>query len=204
MKSASIQGMKLRFTRALLLLMAILLISACSTVPKEIRQAPADNPRLTEVQADPDRHIGNQVRWGGTIIAVDNEATRTGVEIVARPLHRSGRPAETDRSLGRFIADFAGFVDPAIYAEGRDITIIGVVAGTEAGTIGDHDYHWPVIRVHEHMLWPQRPELRRGYPPRYYYHHDPWYPYYYSPRRIHQRPVIIHRPGAVRPSPLSR
>lgn len=177
-------------------------LGACSIVPKELRQAPADNPVIAEVRADGERHIGREVRWGGTIIGTDNGQAETRIEIVARDLVRSGRPLNTDHSIGRFIAVIDGFIDPAVYAEGRDITVAGVIAGLEPGRIGDHDYSWPVIRVHHHFLWPPRTDPR-DYPPGYYYHYDPWYPYYYHYPR-YPRPVIIHPPRTERPPTLNR
>ncbi len=184
-----------------LALIVALTLGACSIVPKELRQAPTGNPVLTEVRADPEVFIGREVRWGGTILEVDNDAIETRIEIVARELLRSGRPVSEERSTGRFIAVFDGFVDPAIHAEGRDITVAGVIAGIEPGKIGDHDYTWPVIRVHHHFLWPPRVDPR-DYPPRYYYHYDPWFPYYYAPRW--PRPVIIHPPSTGRSPTLRR
>lgn len=193
--------MKNGLTTAGLILLGASILTACSIVPRELRQAPRDNPVLTEVRADADRFAGREVRWGGTIVGVDNDQLETRIEIVARDLLRSGRPADTDQSVGRFIAVFDGFRDPAIYAEGRDITIGGAVIGIEPGRIGDHDYTWPVIRVHHHLLWPPRADPRRDYPARYYYH-DPW-PYYYYPWP--SRPIIIHPPPpSSRPPTLTR
>lgn len=184
-----------------LLLLGVSVLGACSIVPKELRQAPKDNPVLVEVRADVERHVGREVRWGGMILEVDNDQTETRIEIVARDLLRSGRPVIADRSQGRFIAVMDGFVDPAVYAEGRDITVGGVIIGIEPGKIGEHDYTWPVIRVHHDFLWPPYSDPRRDYPPRYYYHYDPWYPYFY-PRS--PRPVIIHPPRTERPPTLTR
>ncbi len=187
-------------TRIILALAGATLLAACTTVPKELRQVPGDNPVLVEVRADADRYIGRPVRWGGTIVEVENGPVETHAEIVGRELYRSGRPVDTDRSTGRFIAEFAGFLDPAVYAEGRDITISGIIAGVETGKIGDHDYTWPVIRVHHYYLWPVRAVPRHDYPPRYYFH-DPWYPYYYFPR---SRPIVVPPPRTTRDSPLRR
>ncbi len=184
-----------------LLLLVAALIGACSSLPKELRHPPVDNPVLVEVRADADPYIGRQVRWGGTIVAVDNDPVETHIEVVARELYRSGRPLYTDRSVGRFLADFPGFLDPAVYAEGRDITIAGTITGLESGRIGEHEYTWPVIRVHHHYLWPLPAEYRYNYPPPYYYHYDPWYPYYYYPHP--PRPIGVPSPRP-RPSPLKR
>lgn len=168
-------------------LMALLTAGCASNVPREIREAPVNNPGVAEVRVDTARFIGAQVRWGGTIAAVENRSTETRVEIVARALDGSGRPRETDRSPGRFIAVIDGFLDPIVYAEGRELTVTGVIAREETGSIGDHEYVFPVVQTGNYLLWPLRPELQPyDFPPWYY---DPWYPWhpYYDPfwRRHH-------------------
>ena len=97
----------------------------------------------------------------------------------------------TDRSAGRFIAVIDGFLDPALYAEDREITVSGVVEDAVTRKIGDYDYTFPRVRVNNYLLWPPRPEYDpRTYPPPWYY--DPWYPgypYYYPYRYYHRHPV---------------
>lgn len=156
--------------------LAALLVAGCAAnVPREIREPPLNDPSVAEVRTQPQQFVGAHVRWGGTIAAVENRANETRVEIVARALAGDGRPRETDRSPGRFIAVIDGFLDPMVYAEGREITVTGVVAGETTGRIDEHDYTYPVIRVDNYLLWPPRPELTpRDLPPWYY---DPWYPW---------------------------
>jgi outer membrane lipoprotein len=172
------------------LLCATLLAGCASNIPKEIREAPAGNPMVAEVRADAARFTGTHVRWGGTIAAVDNQASETWIEVVARALDSSGEPRQTDHSPGRFIAIIDGFVDPALYAEDREITVSGVVEKAVTRKIGDYDYTLPVVRVESHLLWPLRYEPDApDYPPYWYY--DPWYPFYpgyYYPYRYHRHP----------------
>lgn len=159
------------------LLCATLMAGCASNIPKEIREPPADNPMIAEVRTDAGRFIGAQVRWGGTIAAVDNRAADTWIEIVARDLDGSGQPRKTDRSAGRFLAIVDGFLDPALYAVDREITVTGVIESESIRKIGDFDYAFPVVRVDNYLLWPLRVELApRDYPPYWYY--DPWYPWY--------------------------
>lgn len=173
------------------LLCAILLAGCATNVPKAIKEAPPGNPMVAEVRSDTQRFIGTHVRWGGTIATLDNQASETWVEIVARELDRSGQPRLTDRSAGRFIAVIDGFLDPALYAEGREITVSGVIEDEITRKIGDYDYTFPRVRVNDYLLWPQRLEPDpRDYPPYWYY--DPWYrwyPYYYPPRYYHHPPA---------------
>ncbi|MCC6208925.1 MAG: Slp family lipoprotein [Gammaproteobacteria bacterium] len=172
------------------LLCATLLAGCASNIPKAIKEEPAGNPMVAEVRSDTARFVGTHVRWGGTIAVVDNQANETQVEIVARELDRSGQPRMTDRSAGRFIAIIDGFLDPALYAEGREITVSGVIEDEVTRKIGEYDYNFPLVRANDYLLWPQRLDPDpRDYPPYWYY--DPWYPWhpYYYPYRYHHRPA---------------
>lgn len=182
----------MKHASTLVALLGAALVSGCATnVPKAIKEAPPGNPMVAEVRSDAQRFVGTHARWGGTIAEVDNQASETWVEIVARELDRSGQPRMTDRSAGRFIAVIDGFLDPALYAEGREITVSGVIEDEVTRKIGDYDYTFPLVRVNDYLLWPQRLEPDpRDYPPYWYY--DPWYrgyPYYYPPRYHHRPPT---------------
>lgn len=171
------------------LLGAMLLAGCASNIPKAISTAPADNPMVAEVRSDVRQFIGAHVRWGGTIAMVENQANETRIEIVARELDKSGQPRLTDRSSGRFIAIIDGFLDPALYAEGRELTVAGVVEDETSRKIGEYDYTFPLVRVDNYLLWPLRPEPVPYDYPRYWYY-DPWYPWYpyYHPYRYYHRP----------------
>jgi outer membrane lipoprotein len=172
---------------SILAVVAALTTGCAAGVPRPIRDAPPDNPALNAVRADPAAYTGRAVRWGGTIARVDNRATETRVEIVERALERYGRPRDTDVSGGRFLARFDGFLDPSVYAKDRQLTVTGMLAGSEAGKIGEHPYTYPVVRVEAAHLWPPLPEPTHYRDPYWY---DPWwpshpwgYPYPYPYRR---------------------
>lgn len=204
--AAAVQSTMMKWmTKSSLLGLAIVVIAGCSTIPNEIRQVPPGNPPLVEVRANVDRYIGQHMRWGGTIVSIDNASQETRLEIVGRNLYDNGRPTESDQSNGRFIAEFVGFLDPSVYSKGRDITVVGVIAGDKTGKIGDFEYTWPVVRVHDYYLWPL-PSYQGVYYPSRYYYYDPWYPYYYYPYGIYQ-PIVIAPPEPAPPprsSPLKR
>jgi outer membrane lipoprotein len=168
------------------LLIAAIALSACATVPKEIAKPPPGNPGVAQVRADIQHYVGQDVRWGGNIVSVTNDANESSAEIIARDLTRSGRPEISDMSPGRFIAVFEGFIDPEIYYEGRAITVVGTIEGERTGKIGEREYKYPVVKVKHQLLW----QMYRYYPPYYYrsyyydYYYDPFfypypYPYYY-------------------------
>ena len=170
--------------RFLTLLFAVLWLSACATnVPAPIREAPAAQPLPDEVRADPTRFQGQPVRWGGVIASVSNRADETGVEVVARPLSGSARPQEVDRTYGRFLARVPGFLDPAVYAPGREITVTGTISGLESRPVGEYAYPYVVVDVTAHYLWAVREPIREPAMSPWWY--DPWYPYHplYGPWR---------------------
>lgn len=153
----------------------LLILGACATnVPEAIREAPPGNFSLSEVQRDVAAHIGQRVRWGGRIAAVDNRAKETWLDIVAQPLDSDGRPRTGDASLGRFLARVTGFLDPAVYAKGRLVTVAGPVEGALTRPIGEYPYRYIVVKADTVKLWEpteQRPAHYR----------DPFYDPFYDP-----------------------
>lgn len=162
---------------------AALLLAACaSNVPEGIRKAPQGGVGPAEARADAERLQGVPVRWGGVIAAVENRRQETWLEVVARPLAGDGSPKSGDApNLGRFLARVPQFLDPAVYSDGREITVRGTFVGTETRPIGDYPYRYPVVQVQQHHLWPVAPEpAAYPYDPFWY---DPWYPYPWWHRR---------------------
>lgn len=162
----------------------LLLLSACATnIPDMIKKAPAEDLSLVRAQHAPDRHRGKIVRWGGTIIATHNLKNQTEITILAKPLDSYGEPLEGDKSYGRFIAKTDGFLDPAIYAAGRSITIYGKFEKVLNKKIDNFEYNYAVVQIEHLYLW-EVPEKYNYYDYPYWY--DPWYPYwspYYYPHR---------------------
>ncbi|UCH52985.1 MAG: Slp family lipoprotein [Pseudomonadota bacterium] len=146
-------------------------LGACTTVPEPIKSAPPGDVQVAEARLDPERFRGTTVRWGGAIQSVRNERDSTVLEIVARRLDSSGQPREEDKSAGRFLAKAAGFLDPALYATGREVTVRGVIDGVSDAMIGDFPYRYPIVRVEYLHLWAPRP------PPLPPYYWDPYWGY---------------------------
>ncbi len=164
----------MRFVFILSLMLLALLAGCGSPLPSAIAKAPADPVTLGQVRGHPDPHIGKQVRWGGTILKVENKTDHTDVLVLGRTLSRNGEPPEEGAVEGRFIARFSGFVDPAQLPEGRKLTVRGSVLGVEIHKVGDYPYRYPVVEVTAWHLWPT-PE------PLPYYYRDPWWPYFGYP-----------------------
>ena len=123
--------------------------------------------------------MGSRVRWGGTIVRTEIQASETWIELVGRELDSEGEPRETDSSSGRFLARIEGFLEPTIYAKGRQLTVVGQVAATHVGEIDKTTYLYPIVHVEHHYLWPLK--LQRYCPDCDPLMHPPWYPYPYRP-----------------------
>lgn len=167
-----------------LLFLALWLLSGCaSQIPNVISKAPAPDIPIAEVMTQAETYNGRAVRWGGSILTVTNRPGDTEIEILAKRLNRSGRPIDGDETQGRFLARVEGFLDPAVYAQGRLLTVYGAVAGSVSKPIGEKPYVYVKVNTQTLYLWPREPEyVNPGYYPYDYY--SPYgYGYYPYPRR---------------------
>ncbi|MEO6064874.1 MAG: Slp family lipoprotein [Lysobacterales bacterium] len=159
-----------------------LALIGCATAPRPLQGEFTQVRPLDAARAD-----GAKVRWGGSIIAVEPRAGETCFEVLGRELGSSARPRPTDTSDGRFLACRSGFYDPAVFKAGRDITVVGALAGTEVRKVGEFDYSYPRVTASALYLWPERSEViveHRASP--FFFYSPFWYGY--------SRPIFIHRP----------
>jgi outer membrane lipoprotein len=174
-----------RSSRCAWTLSLLVLAGGCAThsLPPEIREPPTPDLSVAQVQTAPAKHVGLSVRWGGVILAVRNLPELTEIEVLSRPLGDSGIPSAERAGQGRFVAQIAGFLDPAEYPKDRRITVAGDVLRTEARKVGDYPYGYPVVAVRSHRLWADpapEPHWHRYpyYDPPFYPWGYPWYPWH--------------------------
>jgi outer membrane lipoprotein len=120
-------------------------------------------PSLQQIQANPEQYQHQTVVLGGQIISVINGDQHTTLEILQRPLWDSGQPrSDSDRSDGRFRAEFDYFIDPETYQSGRLVTVRGQLTGMDEGHIGEHPYRFAHIQADGIELWRKTsaPEVR--------------------------------------------
>ena len=151
--------------RKLPFLLALLFLAGCAhVVSEQARETVDKGVSLEELFKDPEAYVGKTVMLGGAIINTAYAEENTIIETLEHPLDWRGRPKVTDQSLGRFLVRYDGFLDQAIYAPGRLITVVGTVMGGETLPLGRIDYLYPVIRSRELHL------IERGYgPPRVHF-----------------------------------
>jgi outer membrane lipoprotein len=141
------------------LLLALLLCACASTAGPSFDTAgviPALTP--STVVANPMPAMGKSVQWGGTITGITNQPDRTLIDVLAYPLDSTARPGVNSNPLGRFILEQQGFLDPAIYKQGRRISAVGTVTGTRTTQVGDTSQDQPVVDARQIYLWPEDPE----------------------------------------------
>jgi outer membrane lipoprotein len=160
----------------------VLALSGCVSIPSPLA---GDYPDFQPHQAT-ERSVGARVRWGGNIVETLPSADQTCVEILARDLSREHRPLPGDHQHGRFLACRQGFQDPAVFTEGREITVIGVIDGFDEGEIGEFMYRYPRLNAETIYLWPMRTDRLGYYPDHWvpYYYYDPWWPYRHPYHRV--------------------
>jgi len=185
--------MQIKFSR-LVSISCLLWLASCSTYPP--LPIPQDNPPLSVVRDNVAAYQGKQVAWGGMILDTQIRENHTHIAILAKPLDSAGAPQEVDQGLGRFIASFSGFRDPAIFAPGRMLTVVGTVAGSEIRKVGEFDYEYVILQAETGRLWPVK---QPGYYSDDYYWYDPWYPWYpwyapYYPYYAPPSPPAMKRP----------
>ncbi|WP_051361429.1 Slp family lipoprotein [Desulfuromonas sp. TF] len=142
--------------RLLFLLLTTLFFSAACAPAVSRESMELVDPEFTfeDVIQAPDRHIGRYLLLGGAVVSVrTHNGDRSELEVVQHPSDHRGRITATDRSAGRFILKDDTFRDPNIYRPGRLITVVGQVEGSRTGRIGEFDYLYPVLTVHELRLW---------------------------------------------------
>lgn len=163
---------------ALLVLMSAALLSGCAT----ITPVSGHFPNISPQQAQSGVYKGKTVRWGGKLIETQPKTQDTCFTVLGEPLHQDGRPKSErgEAHIGRFLACAAGFYDPMLYREGREITFVGRVEGITHRKIGQFNYAYPKLSASTVYLWPiepQRPHVQEqvylstgfGYYPGWWY-----------------------------------
>jgi outer membrane lipoprotein len=170
----------------------VLAVAGCATSPKALQgQFDSQSPQ-DAAGADA------TVRWGGIVIEVVPQADRTCFQILSRELSGSGRPRLSDASEGRFLACRAGFYDPAVFSQGREVTVVGMLDGSERLRVGEFELQLPRIAASIVYLWPERVD-------RYYYDRPDllWFSYgfnrWYGPS-IRYRRIARPLPAPATPS----
>ena len=178
-----------RFYQTIILFFFIGTLGCAYTISPELRKDLDTNLTFEQIFENTEGFIGKRVLLGGVIVETRVLNDGTEVEVVQKKIDSSGYPEAGDQSGGRFIFFKKSFLEPEIYAKGRDITGVGKIKGTTMGKVGERPYKFPVIEAEELVL---REDIERNpyfYPPywdpwftpnqyRPYWPYSPYWPYY--------------------------
>ena len=157
--------------------MSLVLLSGCvHAVSRDVLKEVDREITFSALIKDSAAYQGRVVLLGGVIVKTVNKKEGTLLEIYQTRLDREGRPTDTDRSGGRFLALYQGFLDSVIYAEGRQVTIAGTVQGEKVEPLGEVEYRYPYLLVKEIQLWKEEKPVQ--YDPYVWdLWYDPWDPW---------------------------
>ncbi len=146
-----------------LILIIMTLLGCAHVISKEIRERVDKGVNPEALLKDPESYKGKFIILGGVIISSRNTDEGTYLEVLERPLDSLERPEATDKSRGRFIILYEGYLDSAVYSKGREVTVAGEVMGKMARPLGEMEYPYLLIKSKElHLL-----ESRSGFPIRF-------------------------------------
>ncbi len=175
-----------RFMQWIVLVLSLLLAGCATAFPPSVMETVNTRVTADDLRSDPAAHQGERLIVGGEILATQPRPGETEIELLARRLLRDDSPERTDRSPGRLLLRSPEFLDPAVYAPGRRITVVGTAAGSEERKVGEIAYRYPVIKIEQIRLWPKDLLVAPDYPFGYWsaWPYGPYYydPYFYGPR----------------------
>lgn len=132
----------------------VLVFFGCATgISKQGRSQVTYHEPFSTLQQQPSDLIGEIVLFGGKIIATQNHKTGTELTILQLPLDSRDRPVDNDQSQGRFLVEIVQFLDPAVYAKGYLVTVVGELVAIENRRIDEMTYGYPKIKTREIKLW---------------------------------------------------
>jgi len=168
-------------TKRVFIAVTVFLLSACAPFSNGIMQQVDTTVPFADVQKSPEHYMTRTVLWGGVIIETNNRKGETDIKVMQTALDMEKRPVNLDKSEGRFIIRYTGFLDPVIYEKGREITIAGDIIGKKSYPLGDIEYDYPVVRAKAIRLWKKRTEYQdvndpfRGHYPLWWHRHPYWW-----------------------------
>lgn len=134
------------------LILFFVLVGCAHVMPEEILER-VDNTVTPEILfRDPEAHKGSIVLLGGMIVSSRNANEGTYLEVLQKPLDRRGRPKDVDESAGRFIVLYNGYLDSAIYSQGKSVSVVGEVIGSENRPLGETEYRYILLKSIELKL----------------------------------------------------
>jgi outer membrane lipoprotein len=164
----------------LISILTIIATASCSVISQQTRlEAEPTSVSFKTLIAEVEKYSGHTVILGGYILETRNLESETILKVLQVPFRFGEEPDTRDRSQGRFIVYYTGFLDPEVYKKDRVITVAGRVIGSGVETIGADQIQYLKIENREIYLWPDYESQPPNYYPRNYPYYWDRYPYYY-------------------------
>ena len=156
---------------ALVMLVIASFLAGCAHVISEdtLKQVD-DKTTFSQLHENPSAHRGKIVLLGGVIVNSTIQGDGTLLEIYQTRTDSTYKPINPDRSEGRFLAHYKGFLESEIYRKGRMLTVAGTAEGEKIMKLGEIDYRYPYLEVRELYLWEEEEP--------YVYGLEPWGPWW--------------------------
>lgn len=169
--------------RLSLLIFVVLFLSSCAPVLRYdlMRTGLRDIPPSVVKEA-PERYKGRLFILGGIIVDTKVVDEGTLIEAVYVSVDSYGYLDGISPVDGRYLALYEGFLDPLVFHKDREITLAGEFIENRIGRIGEREYIYPLFKIKEIYLWPERVYYYIPPPPPWYY--PPWWydPWWYNHR----------------------
>lgn len=134
------------------LFILLLLVTACASSPLKLEGV---NRTVTPAMISSEHpYTDMRVVWGGMIIKTQPLQQKTQIEVLAFPVDSNGEPDRQTTSQGRFLIQHQGYLEPADFAPGRWVSVVGKIGQSQMGTVGKVNYRFPVIVPEQLYLWP--------------------------------------------------
>jgi outer membrane lipoprotein len=140
-------------TTALLFCLTFLTLACAPPFPREMQERVNKNLSFGELKKSPDKYRGTWVMIGGMIVGAKNTRDGVLIEVLQQPLDTDGRLVRTDESGGRFLVQSSTFLDTAIYAPGRELTVIAEVLGGKELPLDEITYQYLLCDAKSLHLW---------------------------------------------------
>ncbi|WP_395342351.1 Slp family lipoprotein [Ningiella sp. W23] len=177
-------------------------LGACTMVPDPIRvQDELALVPFDQIINNPvtDLASGENARWGGKIVGVQNLESVSEIEVVYFPESSNGKPQTSEQSAGRFKAVVEGFIDPLVFEQDRLITFVGQVGSPVDGIIGEQKYSYPTLNADGYYMWRDTTEVdvrQTGFNNMVWFggaRPGLWDPWFIGPRYGFYDPWLAHR-----------
>lgn len=197
----------LYFKHSMLTIFAMIFLSGCSSlgrqVPDSIALAPPGDLQLAEALQNINQHKNTPIRWGGTIISVEEKGNMTHIQVMHSQLGERGKPLiQSKSSHGRFIIAVpkpdGSSEEPVknIYLSlGGRLTVSGNILDESEVLIGKTSTKIPVVSALELHTWNNTSTYDSYYDPYYrspfhggfHYRHHYYWPHFYHHRHYYPR-----------------